>query len=266
MQEAVFFDIDGTLISYETHTMPESTIRALNQLREKGVKLFVATGRPKMMMKFLDEYFLFDAYISLNGQYCYNETEVIYKRAIPQKALRKLLAIMDKQPFACTFIEENEMYANYIDDLVVEHCNVTNQPLPPVKPIENIFENDILQFIAFIQTEEEGKCLKKLPLLSVSRTLRVSYDVMPSGGGKVCGIEAVLAYYGIDKKDIMAFGDGENDADMLSYAGLGIAMGNATLSAKKSADYVTDNIDQDGIMKALIHFGMIDEGFLCKSK
>ena len=55
----------------------------------------------------------------------------------------------------------------------------------------------------------------------------------------------------------MAFGDGENDADMLKFAGIGVAMGNAAEKAKAAADYVTDHIDSDGVEKALLHFGLI---------
>ena len=56
----------------------------------------------------------------------------------------------------------------------------------------------------------------------------------------------------------MAFGDGENDIDMLKFAGIGVAMGNSSDIVKAAADYVTDTIDNDGIEKALRHFGLID--------
>ena len=50
MVKAIFFDIDGTLVSFQTHTVPESTREALRLLREKGIKVFIATGRPKTLM------------------------------------------------------------------------------------------------------------------------------------------------------------------------------------------------------------------------
>ena len=55
----------------------------------------------------------------------------------------------------------------------------------------------------------------------------------------------------------MAFGDGENDKEMLEYAGIGVAMGNAKDSVKAVADYVTDSVDDNGIENALRHFGLI---------
>ncbi len=62
----------------------------------------------------------------------------------------------------------------------------------------------------------------------------------------------------MDRSEIMAFGDGENDMDMLRFAGIGVAMGNASDMVKAAADYVTDTVDENGIENALRHFGLID--------
>ena len=66
-----------------------------------------------------------------------------------------------------------------------------------------------------------------------------------------------MKQYGISNEEIMAFGDGENDIDMLKFAGVGVAMGNANDRVKRHADYVTDCVDQDGIKKALQYYKMI---------
>ena len=70
-------------------------------------------------------------------------------------------------------------------------------------------------------------------------------------------MERLLAHFGLSRQEIMAFGDGENDREMLSFAAIGIAMGNAREETKAAADYVTDHIDRDGIEKALHHFGLL---------
>ena len=69
--------------------------------------------------------------------------------------------------------------------------------------------------------------------------------------GKCTGIRQVLAHYGIDIKDAAAIGDGNNDVSMLSYAGIGIAMGNGTAKARAAADYVTGDVARDGLMQAV---------------
>lgn len=82
-------------------------------------------------------------------------------------------------------------------------------------------------------------------------------DIISRHGGKVAGIRQYLKENNILIQETMAFGDGENDIEMLEYAGIGIAMGNSDDMVKKSADYVTDCIDNEGIEKALRHFEVI---------
>lgn len=88
MTKALFFDIDGTLVSFETHRIPSSTIEALEAAHAKGLKIFIATGRPKAIINNLSELQdrnLIDGYITMNGAYCFVGEEVIYKSAIPQE-------------------------------------------------------------------------------------------------------------------------------------------------------------------------------------
>jgi hypothetical protein len=82
-------------------------------------------------------------------------------------------------------------------------------------------------------------------------------DIISQSGGKVEGIKQVLSIYGIRQEEIMAFGDGENDMDMLQFAGTGIAMGNAEEGVKACADYVTGDIDAGGVADALRYYGVI---------
>ena len=82
-------------------------------------------------------------------------------------------------------------------------------------------------------------------------------DVIPAGSSKAVGIDKMLAYFGIPLADTMAFGDGGNDVSMLRHVGIGVAMGNAGDEARRAADYVTTSVDEDGILNALRHFGVI---------
>lgn len=82
-------------------------------------------------------------------------------------------------------------------------------------------------------------------------------DLIPADGGKPRGIQRFMAHYGITREQTMAFGDGGNDTDMLAYAGIGIAMGNAAAEPKAAADYITDDVDHDGVRNALLHFGVL---------
>ena len=82
MIKALFFDIDGTLVSFNTHEIPSSTLAAIAEAKAKGIKIFIATGRPKAIINnltALQERELIDGYITMNGGYCFVGDEVIYK-------------------------------------------------------------------------------------------------------------------------------------------------------------------------------------------
>ena len=91
MVKAIFFDIDGTLVSFKTHRLPESTVWALDRLREKGVRLFIASGRQYQSINNLGTQ-TFDGYVTLNGGYCLaGKSEVIYRPSIPPEDIEALI-------------------------------------------------------------------------------------------------------------------------------------------------------------------------------
>lgn len=123
MVKAIFFDIDGTLISFKTHKIPQSTIKALNELHNKGIKLFTCTGRPPADIKFLTKelHDLFDGYITLNGQYCYDKNDnIIHEQTLDKNDLTVLTDYLKDKDIACGFIELDYFYYNlrnqYLDD------------------------------------------------------------------------------------------------------------------------------------------------------
>ena len=90
---------------------------------------------------------------------------------------------------------------------------------------------------------------------TVIRTQQEAKGTVPKPG---TFIRRFMRQHGIAQSEIMAFGDGENDIQMLKFASVGIAMGNADDEVKAAADYVTDSVDENGIEKALRHFHLID--------
>lgn len=256
MIKAAFFDIDGTLIDPETYRIPESTIQSLQKLRERGIKLFVATGRIKSMVGFLDEAFSFDGYLTLNGQYCYDRTGLIHKMAIPAGDIRQLQQILRETPFPCLLIEEEESFFVNFHEKIRIHFAHAGLPVPEPYEESRLDAHEVLQFLAYIPPEQRG-LLDPLKNIEITSAGDFCFDVIPKGGGKEKGIEAVIRHYGIRREEIMVFGDGDNDVRMIRYAGTGVAMGNAREETKAAADYVTDTAGRDGIEKALLHFNLI---------
>lgn len=256
MVKAIFFDIDGTLVSFKTHQVPKSTFDALYKLKEQGIKLFIATGRGKDGLDVLND-FPFDGYITLNGQYCYNSKQLIYENTIQTEDLQSLLDYLDKHPFPCGFTEEHTKYFNMRDERVDEIHQITHNDDHPAGDCSNVIHHKVYQCMCFIDEKEEKELLKFMPHCTSARWHPSFTDISPLGGTKQKGIDQFLHHYNIDLSETMAFGDGGNDIQMLEHVAIAIAMGNANDEVKNIADYVTDDVEHDGIMKALQHFQLI---------
>ena len=119
MIKAIFFDIDGTLVSFKTHKIPESTIQALHTLKAKGIKLFIATGRPPYDLKFLIDEFgdLFTGYITFNGQYCYDSTgKILHEEYLNREDLIQFTNYIKNKDIACGCMEIDYFYFNLYND------------------------------------------------------------------------------------------------------------------------------------------------------
>jgi Cof subfamily protein (haloacid dehalogenase superfamily) len=258
--QAIFFDIDGTLVSNRRKTYLNSTKLALEKLREKGVKLFIATGRHRLEIeeeRLLDGLY-FDGYITLNGQYCYNEKEVIYKNEMNKEDIKNIISQIKVNPYPCLFVEKDKIYINMINEDVKNVQKQIHSSLPPVMDINRALENPIYQIMPYLNNEKAK--IYPLSVLKHSKSTRwndYAMDIISDNGSKKEGIKKVLGYYNIPLENTMAFGDGENDMEMLKFVSVGIAMGNADEEVKKAADYVADNVDNDGILKALEYYKLI---------
>ena len=105
--------------------------------------------------------------------------------------------------------------------------------------------------------ERDEELRQAMPDCFVTRWCDVFCDIVPSNSSKPAGIRAALEHYGLRQEETIAFGDGGNDIPIIEYAGIGVAMGNATDDVKAAADYVTDTVDEDGVVTALQRFGVL---------
>ena len=235
MIKAIFFDVDGTLVSFKTHTIPDSAMQALHTLRSRGIKLFLSTGRHQKMLGQVRDLFPFDGYVTLSGQYCFAGDQVLRKNPMPPQAVEELVAAAGDDAFSCIFLEGEDIYLNCINDLTrafMKDLNL-NLPLPPVRPASHALGREIYQAITFLDRDNEHLLLDRAPHLKTTRWHPHFLDVIPPTGG------------------------GENDLSMLVHAGIGVAMGTASDEVKRQADWATASVDEDGIVKALQHFQVL---------
>ena len=262
MTKALFFDIDGTLVSFQTHVIPASTIEALTLAHEKGIQIFIATGRPTLIINNLGELQsrgLIDGYITMNGGYCYVGDKIIYKSSIPDKDVKCMADFCKKNGFPCIFVGEHDASVCQPNDLLryifYEHLGVKEFP---EENFEKATQREVYQLTPFFTSEQEKEVLPFITEGEFRRWHPAFVDITAKGNTKQNGIDEFIKHFGFKLEETMAFGDGGNDIGMLRHAGIGIAMGNDNDEVKAAADYVTASVDEDGIYKALKHFGVIE--------
>ncbi len=258
MIKAIFFDIDGTLVSFNTPEIPDSTKQSINQLREKGIKVFIATGRHFSVINNLGDT-QFDGYITMNGCYCLEGTNnVIFKKSIDPSDVNRFIDYMQqKEEFPCLFVEEHELSINYVDEQMAELMRLLQKESLPVNTLDSYRDKEIFQLTAFFKLSHVEGVMRELPNCTAMRWYPTFADVIAKGVDKGVGIDKFCDYFGFSLQETMAFGDGGNDIEMLRHAGVGIAMGNAKEDVKRAADFVTDTVDNNGVLKALQHFDLI---------
>lgn len=261
MTKALFFDIDGTLVSFHTHAIPPSTIEALTAAKANGHKIFIATGRPKMIinnLSALQDAGIIDGYITMNGGYCFVGSEVIYKSAIPAGDTHTLARICQEKNFPCIFVTEHNIAVCQPNELVhqIFHQYLQVDKIPE-KTVAEATSQAIYQMTPFITAEEEREIRPHIPHCELGRWFPAFVDITAKGNTKQKGIDEIIRHFGIRLEDTLSFGDGGNDISMLRHAAIGVAMGNASDEVKQWANHVTASVDEDGIWKALKHFEII---------
>lgn len=256
MIKAIFFDIDGTLISNQYPRMKKETIKTLKMLREKGIKLFIASGRHTLEIEELqiDKDFHFDGYLLLNGGYCFNDNDVIFENKIDENDVREICHVIESRKLPTLFIEKEDMYVNFVNEKVIHAQNSINTSIPRVS--DKINYDAIMQIDPYVGEKDIIKIMENTKYCKYTRWYDEAYDIIPQLGGKKAGIEAVMNYYGLKKEELAAFGDGENDIEMFETVGISIAMNNASSYVKEKASIVCDDVDQRGIVDGIEQLGL----------
>ena len=260
MIKALFFDIDGTLVSFNTHKIAQSTIDGLNIAKERGIKIFISTGRPLSFINNLgDIEHLIDGYITTNGSYNFMGKSVISMHSIPKEEVLTLVNYLNKHEYPAILVgTDNTAVINHkpiVDRIVIDTLNITNIDFSITA--ETVLQQDILQITPFITQEQQDIIMPQIPHCASERWHPEFIDTVNKQASKGKALSDIVAYNDLLISETMAFGDGGNDISMLLKAGVGVAMGNANDNVKAMANYVTSSTDDDGIYKALKQFEVI---------
>ncbi len=258
---ALFFDIDGTLVSFKTHEIPPSTIFAITQAKANGHKVFIATGRPIQILtniKAIEH--LVDGYITTNGAYCFIGDEVVNCNPIDQKDVDTMLEDSLKYDYSCV-IASTSQFAIYnphedFNEIFIHQLAVEGLS-PECMNLDIALKEPILQFSPFFSIEHEQELMPHLEGCISGRWHPSFTDITAKGTDKGSALHHMARHLGLDMNHIIAFGDGGNDLTMIKEAGIGVAMGNANDILIQNANYTTTSVDEDGILQAFRHFELI---------
>lgn len=278
--KAVFFDMDGTLIT-DNRTISPQTIYAINLLRKKGLLVGLATGRDPHFLKNYMVPLNLDVAVAYNGQYVMSRQEVLADYPINRSDLRALIRYAKQNQRDVSFGTAKHLIGSkimsfgtgkwaYLVSRFVPRSlsglvNATlNHGVRRLFPQEEekllaMIAEPIYQVILLAGASETDRLATAFPNLTFTRSSPYAADIICKGNSKLKGIATVGEAYGFSLAEVMAFGDSDNDLEMLAGVGYGVAMGNASEAVKAVADYVTDSNNQNGIMKALVHSGLLSE-------
>lgn len=272
--ETIVFDIDGTLINSNEKIL-EKTKKAIIEIQDKGVHIILASGRPFQSMLALAKELELDKHKGIilcnNGALAYDtkSSEIIFETPLDYDLVQEILKEIKGKPIVpmidhgeyMLVKDVNQGTINYNGeklDIMKREANSGNFTLKEVDPIEDYVNHPINKLLTIVKPEEVHKITEEFKQMFEGRLHVVQTSpyfmefVMPHVS-KSYGLERLE----IKKDTLMAFGDSMNDREMLLYSKYPIAMKNALKPLKDIAYYVTDDNDNNGIYKALKHFGFV---------
>ena len=259
------FDIDRTLVSSSTNTVAPETVEALHQLRARGIRTAIATGRqwqqlPKML-KALD----FDYYILLNGTNIADRSgNILWHTG---------LSMEDAQSLTALFLEKDRsLYLRFVEGMYP--VLLRDRQIPFGMALETIPEELLegllmesplergerpLAALGHIPQTEEDWFRKAYPEIDFLQVFGgKNCDINPKGVNKATGLAQICRLLEVPMEETIAFGDDINDLEIIRAAGIGVAMGDALEEVKAAADYVTGTCEELGVVMGLRHFGLIE--------
>lgn len=243
----IFFDIDGTLIDMEKKHITDRMLDTLVQLQKNGIILCIATGRTPVTVPHFDGV-EFDAFLTFNGSYCYNQKEAIYGNPLSREDVHKIIENAAALGRPVSIATKNRLAANGSDPDLVDYYAFAKIHVDVAEDFDDVADNeDVYQIMLGCTVDERTRLLDGVQHAKIAAWWDRAVDVIPADGGKGVGVEKILAYYGFDKSEAMAFGDGNNDIEMLEAVGHGVAMENASEELKAIADDMCGHVADDGI-------------------
>ena len=225
----IFFDIDGTLIDMNKKKISKKVLEALIRLKENGIKICVATGRPPMQVPRFPNV-EFDVFLTYNGSYCFDKDQDIFSNPLKREDVYTIINNAGKIGRPLSLATKTRLVSNGTDQDLSDYYEISGQKVKIADDFDAVADGkEIYQIMLGCRKGEYDAVMK---------------DVK----------EAKIAAWW---DQAMAFGDGNNDIEMLKMVGRGVAMGNTSMELKAAADDVCGDVAEDGIYSYLNACGLI---------
>lgn len=255
-------DIDGTLVDNERQTSPR-TKKILRDAVKMGIGVSLATGRKKdSAMQFAEQLDIFYPMILYNGAKIYDPVldRYLYERFLDHRVSVKALEVLDALYPSLNAIaydnenayvrEKNNVIRRYMEKDKVECIEVNNWHKILNAPLVKILVIGIRDMLDKYASDLRKELRDPNLVNSESNYL----EILPEGVSKGIALKKLCNILNIPLSEVVAFGDNENDIEMLKYAGLGVAVSNANPKLKEVADYVTTSNTDEGVYRAVKKF------------
>lgn len=260
-RKVLFFDIDGTLLSEVTRTVPESTKQALKTARGRGHLVFVNTGRSYAELDEIKKMLQVDGWLCGCGTYVEAEGEVLYHRTMPPDQAETIKAAVVECDMDGVLEGKDGCYVPCETSRFEEGNNIRKGigfAIRSMNWFKECGEFDKFCVIADEQSDRVG-FFRKLGLdIDVIDRGYGFYECVPAGHSKATAIDVVLEHYGLELKDAYVFGDSTNDLSMFEHVPNAVLMGKHDKELEPFASFTTKTVEQDGIWYAMEHLGLLD--------
>ena len=269
MVKLIAIDMDGTLLNEKKH-IDKPQKEAIHDAIEAGIKIVLCTGRPLYgILPFYEELGLHE--LDLEGYVILNNGCSIHKTK-DWELIDWAELTPDDIDYLYKFSQDYNINFTLVDD--THYFNIGRKPTDELIMDAKFVFSDITEIsleeaksgkykiikVLFLGNPKEMENFQKKceNILKDSYSGVLSqpyvYEVLPKNNNKGTGLKKLAEKLGIKQEEVMAIGDGNNDIEMLKFAGVGVAMGNGTKMAKDAANYITDTNENNGVAKAIEKF------------
>ena len=277
MSKIVFLDVDGTLIDYDAKC-PESAARAVDMARANGHKVYICTGcsKAEIAQRVLPE---LDGMIGANGGYVEDAGKVVMHQALTVDQVKHIVDWCNERHLGF-YLEANS--GMYINSWFVEQAPETMKKyalgkgaseeqaatagqsfIDGMTRTDDLYRDDVNK-VSFILSSYQDHLDSKVEFPDMEANTwggkdeqALFGDLGPKGITKKRAIEVLLEHLGASQADTISFGDAKIDLSMFELCAFNVAMGNGGPEIKEAADYITDDVNEDGLFNAFKHLGLI---------